>query len=67
MNREYKVVVYSKITELEEYEYFTNKKDSIKYAKNMADENTITSVWLYEFDDEFTEEYSECIWESEEL
>lgn len=47
------VVIYSKITNLEEYEYFDNKEDSIKYAKDICDKNTITSVWLN----------NECIWE----
>ena len=55
MEEEYKVVMYSKITNLEEYEYFDNEEDSINYAKNMSDENTITSVWLN----------NECIWESD--
>lgn len=63
MKRQYQVVIYSKITDLEEYEYFTNKQDSIKYAKKMADENTITSVWLCEYDENY--EDNECIWESE--
>ncbi len=63
MGKNYQVVIYSKITDLEDYEYFTNKQESIKYAKKMADENTITSVWLCEYDENY--EDNECIWESE--
>lgn len=55
MEEEYMVVIYSKITELEEYEYFDNEEDSIEYAKDMCDKDTITSVWLD----------NECIYESE--
>ena len=55
MEKKYQVIVYSEITKLEEYEYFTNKKKAIKYAKEMADENTRTSVWYFKSEkiDEF--------------
>jgi len=70
-NVEYKVVVYSKLTNLEEYEYFGEEESEesiIEYAKNMADENIITSVWKYsEYVDNYgIHEDSTCIWESEE-
>ena len=55
MIKEYQVIIYSEITKLEEYEYFTNKKKAIEYAKEMADENTRTSVWCFKSEevDEF--------------
>ena len=55
MVKEYQVIIYSEITKLEEYEYFTNKKKAIEYAKKMADENTRTSVWCFKSEevDEF--------------
>ena len=53
---EYMVIMYNTLTKTEEYEYFSNKNDSIKYAKDMVDENTITSVF----------KGKEIIWESEE-
>lgn len=69
-NVEYKVVVYNKLTNLEEYEYFgeeESEESMIKYAKEMADENTITSVWRYsEYVDNYgIQEDSVCVWESE--
>lgn len=66
MEKEYKVVMYDTILKDEEYEWFTNKKESIKYAKDMVNDRTITSVWLIEYDYENNEENIECIWESEE-
>ena len=66
MEKEYKVVMYDTILKDEEYEWFTNKKESIKYAKDMFNDRTITSVWLIEYDYENNEENIECIWESEE-
>lgn len=66
MKKEYKVVMYDTILKDEEYEWFTNKKESIKYAKDMVNDRTITSVWLIEYDYENNEENIECIWESEE-
>ena len=68
-NIEYKVVIYSQLTNLEEYEYFGEESEEsvIDYAKKMADENTITSVWRYsEYVDNYgIHEDSVCIWESE--
>jgi len=62
LEKEYKVVIYNIKTGLEEYEYFEDEEESIAYAKIMVDENTKTSVWLREYDEDG--EY--CIWESEE-
>lgn len=66
MEKEYKVVVYDKEFDYEEYEYFATEKKAIKYAKKMASDRLITSVWLCQFD--FDEQYEniEMIWESEE-
>ena len=63
IEKEYCVVLYSKITRLEDEEYFDDKNESIKYAKKMADENTITSVYELIYEENY--ESSECIWESE--
>ena len=55
MMKEYKVIVYDKITNNEEYEYFTNKKESIAYAKNMKDDNNSISVEkiTYDYEDDY--------------
>ena len=66
MKKEYKVVVYDKEFDYEGYEYFATEKKAIQYAKKMASDRFITSVWLCQFD--FDEQYEnvEMIWESEE-
>lgn len=65
--KEYKIVLYSTITNEEKYEYFASKKNAIQYAKKMADDTTQTNVWLFEYTIEngkYINEKSECIWES---
>ena len=45
--KEYKVVIYDTKTELEEYSYYTSKREAIKYAKEMYDDRTIAVVFDY--------------------
>ena len=47
MIKEYKVITYDNINELEEYTYFTNKKEAIKHAKEMYDDRTTAVVFDY--------------------
>ena len=53
--KEYKVIIYDKITNMEEYEYFTNKKESISYAKDIKDENNSVLVEkiTYDYEDDY--------------
>ena len=66
---EYKVVLYNTIEEYEEYEYFDDEDEAIEYAKEMKDDITETSVWLFTYNIKYgyyTDETSECIFDSED-
>ena len=51
----YTVVMYEVLTHYEEYEYFNTYDEALEYAKDMEDDNTITSI----FDNE-----NRCVWTS---